>query len=203
MDELRPLRGGVFLPDLVEEIKGRYRFLSAPTKFDPNQSNKFEGGVAELDGLTIPVLSLEIYSDGVAVNARNTDDTDLVMDDFLGWLAERYRFREPRTVVPRRYYSRIVVDFDDSAGETFLANFRDLRAIITKAIGAEQPLELTQLNFGPHPPGELPNLWTWILQPRASQPYVPNRYFSAAPLSTGAHIEMLRELEAAATVRVN
>jgi hypothetical protein len=203
MDEIRPLRGGIFLPDLTAEIKARYRFLSVPTQFEPNQTRKFEGGVREIDGLTITILSLEIYGDGVAINSHNTDDADAVLDDFFGWIAERYRFREPRSVISRKYYSRIVVDFDDSAGETFIQNFKSLSAIVTRSVGSERSLELTQLNFGPEPPGELPNLFTWTFQPRIGQPYVPHRYFSAAPLSTSAHIEMLRELEAAATVRIN
>jgi len=70
--------------------------------------------------------------------------------------------------------------------------------IISEAFGGERRVELTQMQFGLHPPPELPMSSTWILQPRIGQPLAPNRYFSIAPLSTPDHVQMLHKLEAAA-----
>jgi hypothetical protein len=198
MDEVRPLRGGAFLPEMVAEVVRRYRFQSVPTKVEPNQPAKFENGVRELGGTTIPIASLEVYIDGLLVNTSNTEDSDVILDDFVPWALDTFKFREPRTWLPRRYQSRIIVDFGKSAGQTFFKNFADLREIMARAFGSERDLAITQISFGPHPPGELPALYTWTFQPRIGQPYVPNRYFSAAPLSTPAHLKMLHELEIAA-----
>jgi hypothetical protein len=198
MDEVRPLRGGTFVPDMVAELVRRYRFQSFPTKVEPNQPAKFEYGVREFGGITIPIGSLEVYTDGILVNTINTDDSDAILDDFLPWALELFKLREPRTWLPRRYQSRIIVDFGNSAGETFFKNFVDLGKIVTRTFGSERDLGITQISFGPHPAGELPYLYTWTFQPRVGQPYVPNRYFSAAPLSTPVHFEMLVALEAAA-----
>src|SRR5436309_2768229 len=109
MDEVRPLRGGIFMPDITEEIVRRYRFQSSPTQVVHNQPAKFEIGVRKINDITIPIASLEIYSDGIIVNTRNTDDSDLVIGDFIRWIAENFEFREPRTWLPRRYFSRIIV----------------------------------------------------------------------------------------------
>lgn len=199
MDEIRPLRGGHFMPDLALEIARRYRFQTVPAKVDLNQPAKFEMGVVQLSEFTIPIMSLEVYGDGIVFNTRNTDDADLAMDEFVAWTFEYLKLQQPARWLPRRHYSRIIVDLDNSAGDTFVRNFTALKAIVAKAFGYEQSLEATQLTFGPHPAGELPYLNTWLFQPRIGQPYAPNRYFSAAPLSTGAHYDMLCELEAAAS----
>jgi hypothetical protein len=201
MDEVRPLRGGVFLPDLAAKIAARYRFQTTPTKFEANQPTKFEIGVRELDGVTITIISLEIYVDGIIINSRNTDDADAILTDFIGWIAEKLKLREPKTWLPRRYHSRIVVDLERSAGDTFINEFAALSKIVSKALGSERNLEVAQLTVGPNPPGDVPYLHTWLFQPRIGQPYAPNRYFSAAPLSTRAHFDMLCELEAAAIFR--
>lgn len=201
MDEIRPVRGGVFLPDILSNIKERYRFQSFVPRTDQTNAIKFDLGVAKLEELTIPISSIEIYNDGIAVNARHTDDADAVMDDFLKWSSESYDFREPQHVIPRRHQSRIIVDIDRSAGDLFFKNFKLLNSIVGGSLGSEKSSEVTQIMFGPHPPGEYPFLHTWLFQPRIGQPHVPNRYFSAAPLSTSAHVDMLSRLEAAVKQR--
>lgn len=200
MDEVRPLRGGVFGPDLRNAIMGRYRFQSFAAQTEPNQPLKLETGTKEINGLNIPITSLEIYTDGIIINTHHTNDSDAVMDDFIGWISETIQLRQPRTWLPRRYFSRIVVDLTRPAGETFIANFVKLNEIVATALGATQSLE-PQITFAPHPPGELQASRTWIFQPRIGQPYAPNRYFSVAPLATMPHFEMLCTLETTASSR--
>jgi len=198
MDEVRPLRGGVFAPDLRKAIIDRYRFQSVAAQTEPGQPLKFEIGLKEINGLKIPITSLEIYQDGVIVNTHHTDDSDAVMDEFIGWIAETLSLRQPKTWLPRRYTSRIVVDLARSAGETFFTNFVKLNEIITSALGAPLDGLQPQISFAPHPPGELQASRTWSFYPRIGQPYAPNRYFSFAPLPTPVHYEMLCALEAVA-----
>src|ERR1700758_4577778 len=88
MDEIRPLRGGVFSGDLAAAIVQRYGF----TKGDPlvpGQPAKFQTGVFRSE-ITIPIEALEIYQDGVLVRSTATDDADIVLNDFASWLTERF-----------------------------------------------------------------------------------------------------------------
>lgn len=197
MDEIRPERGGIFFPDLARDIVERYRFQAFPERVNPGQVVKFETGMRELDGVISPIISFDIYSDGVAMTSYNTADADALLDDFMQWAITTYRFREPQTILPRRYNSRIVVDVQSPAGNMLINKFNTVSQIVTKRFAAEQPLELTQLNVGPNPPTQYPFLHTWVFQPRIAQPYVRNRYYSAAPLSTEDHFAMLQEIEAA------
>ncbi len=200
MDEVRPLRGGVFIPDMIAAIVARYRFQSTSPRTEANQPLKFEIGLMKSGGLMIPISGLDIYNDGFVMNTRNTDDFDVVMDDFITWASHTFNLREPRTWLPRRYQSRIIVDLERPAGDIFIVNFAALNAIVRGAFGIEESLE-PQITFGPHPAGELPMTRTWVFQPRIGQPHSPNRYFSAAPLQTGTHFQMLCDLEAAAASR--
>lgn len=198
MDEFRRERGGIFLPDVGHDISVRYRFQSFPERFVPNQAIKFEYGVQEIDGITISINSLDIYSDGVSITTHNTDDADIILEGFLDWVINTYGLKQPRTLTPRRYQSRIVVDLSASAGQSLIKGFQDVSRIIANRLGAgEQLLEVTQLSIGPNPPAQYPFLHTWILQPRITQPHVHNRYYSSAPLSTKEHFDMLQEIETA------
>jgi len=197
MDEVRPLRGGAFFPDVAARLVERYRLQSVAPRTEPNQPAKFLEGVAVLEGLTVPITSLEIYADGILVNARNTEDADAVLSDVIDWGFKNLDARQPKSWLPRKYISRVIVDFEQSSGDLFFKKFRTLLRIVEDSLGSDHTLDL-QFQFGPNPPGELPYMHTWVLQPRAGQPPAPNRYFSIAPISTPAHLDMLRKLEAAA-----
>src|ERR1700730_18421157 len=85
MDEVRPLRGGVYPIDALSKIIAKYRFVNYPKAYEPNTTLKFETGVTEVSATQIPILGLEIYSDGILISTRNTDDSDLVLDQFIEW----------------------------------------------------------------------------------------------------------------------
>lgn len=195
MDEIRPLRGGVFLPDLITAIVQRYRFVSFSTQADPAQPIKFQTGVFQSGEITMPIISLEIYTDGVIMNSRTTDDADAIVNDFSRWLIDTFKLREPTTIIPRTYQSKIIVSLDGPL-DRFVAQFQPINAILSKAFNTHDELHVTRLFFGPHPPGPLPYQTTWSIEPRIGQPFVYNRYFSSAPLTTKAHIELLAEIEA-------
>jgi hypothetical protein len=196
MDEVTPLRGGIFLPDFLRQIGERYRFVTPPTVIDPQQPAKFQTGALITNDLTIPITSLEIYRDGVIVNATQTQDADLALDDFTVWAIARFSLREPITKIPRRYSSTVIVELDGSLNR-FIRNFEMLEKVVSAAMGDGGKLEVTNLKIGPNPPGELPLRRTWLIEPRLGQPFVENRYRSAAPLSTEAHLELLSSIEAA------
>ncbi len=196
MDEVRPLRGGVFPIEAMAKIISQYKFTTYPKTFEPNAVLKFEIGITQVDALQIPILALEIYSDGVLVSTRNTDDSDLVLDQFFAWTNEEFGPRERMTIVPRKYVSKIVIDIDGGF-DNLAAPLSVFGAVISKAFGVptETGLSIVHLQVGPHPPTQYPPLTTWQLVRRIVEPIVPSRYLSTAPLSTVAHYEFLENLE--------
>jgi hypothetical protein len=196
MDEVRPLRGGPFWPDVITKIAQRYRFVS-PVPTDPAQPAKFQVGVLELNDMTIPIISLEIYNDGIVVNARHTDDADAVMDDFVAWSMATLQLRESTTKIPRQYVSQVIVDLDGELN-MFMRNFDALSSVISKAFGTQHTLHISRLAIGTEPIAGIPLARsTWQIEPRIGQPIASNcRYFSTAPIPTSAHFDLLATLEA-------
>jgi hypothetical protein len=194
MDEVRPLRGGFVVPDRISEIQRRYHFAPFAAPPDLTQPLKFQMGFIELDGLPISITSLEIYNDGVIVNARHTDDCDIVMDDFLIWALAQFNLRQPETKIARIYLSRIVVELEGGL-ELFVAKAEMMKKVLSDAFGKGQRLEVARLVIGPSSGAPVPYQHTWQIEPRIGQPHVANRYFSQAPLSTDAHVEMLNASE--------
>jgi hypothetical protein len=152
----------------------------------------------ELDGTPIQITSLEIYNDGIIVNSSHTADCDLVMDDFIVWALRQFNLREPETKIPRIYLSRIVVQFEAGL-DLFIVKADKMKQIIARAFGGGQELEIARLIIGPRAGTPVPYQHTWQIEPRIGQPHVTNRYFSQAPLTTDAHVEMLNTLENMAT----
>jgi hypothetical protein len=194
MDEVKPLRGGVFLGDLGPAIIERYRFMKGDPLV-PGQPAKFQTGVLRGD-VTRPIESLEIYQDGVLATSTTTDDADIILNDLFSWMTQTFALRSPVTQIPRNYQSGIVVSLDGSLNR-FISNFQKMGELLTSTFRAQAPLSVTRLSVGPNPPTQYPFQTTWNIEPRLGQPYVPNRYMSAAPLATTTHFELLAALEAA------
>ena len=195
IDEVRPLRGGPFLPDVIMNVVRRYRFVSFPKEFVPGQGLKFEHGVAD-EATGIAINGLEIYNDGIIINTTHTDDADIVMDEFLGWVRSELKLREPQTRIPRRYYSRVVVEFEAGL-DNFIKKFETCSATVAQALGVSNPIHVARMVFAADPSSQA--LTSWQIEPRLGVPFEAKRYFSAAPLSTNAHLDMLAALERAAS----
>lgn len=201
MDEIRPA-GGVYVPELVSAIAERYSFVVKPTIPVPEGGFKFQTGVLNINGTTAIATNLDIYTDGIIINSTNTETADLLMDDFLSWVITRFGFRERQTVLPRKLFSSVIVDFSVSANG-LIRNFQTVADLIAKALepnGVALDLHLTRIAIGADPTlGQVANQASFTLEPRAAAPIDKLRYFSTAPLSTSQHLALLEQVEALLT----
>jgi hypothetical protein len=197
MDEIRPIQRGVFVPDLIGQIVSRYRFAKPPTKLpEGNEPIKFEIGTIELDGLKTAIASLEIYHDGVIVNTRHTDDSDAVLNDFFTWAIREFGFREPTTLIPRRYVSQVIVEFDTSI-DTIIASFEKIQRVYADAFegasGESREFHVVQFGVAADPMNIFESFFR--IEARQNVPFSQRRFFCSAPISTTAHLETLSVLE--------
>ena len=194
-DEIRPVRGGPFVVDVVAAISTRYRFTTSPQNFAPNVPRKFENGVIVVNSSSIPIRSFEVYLDGFLASTLTTEESDVVLDDFFEWVIAEFGFRRPSTIVPRQYVSRIIFDFDQMF-DSFAKAFSVLNQTAAEAFGIDSSqLCLTELHVGSFPPTQYPYKTSWTLVKRAVEPMVTNRYMSLAPLSTGDHVRFIERIE--------
>jgi hypothetical protein len=205
MEEVRPL-SGVYVPDLYRAIAERYKFVSSPTNIPDASLNgaKFQVGMLERNNVTISITELGIYNDGVVINAINTIDADAVMNDFLPWVSETFKFRPPITIRNRKYASNVTVEFDFSIN-VLLKDFNRIISLIEAALSKSQDREfsahITKLTIGAEPiHGIQPAQSSITIEPRAGMPFSSCRYFSGAPMATADHLALLEAIEASLIV---
>jgi hypothetical protein len=199
-EEVRP-PSGIYFPDLVRKISERYAFAIGPTSIESvmKEGAKYKEGRFVTEGRTIALKDLGFFVDGALAVAWNTDDSELVLDDLIAWAIQSFGIREPRTKLPRKFVSSVIVEFDADLSRA-LRGFDELRegfaAEVKEKYGIDPKIEASRI-FLSADPTQLPPQTTFefSIDRRVGRPFSENRYFSSATLPTGAHLNLLRAFE--------
>jgi hypothetical protein len=198
-EEVRP-SSGLYLPDILRGIEERYAFVIPPNLQDVlKEGAKFNQGRLIAEGRTIDIKTLGLFSDGVLVLTWNTDDATIVLEDMMSWATEHFGFRQPLTPEPRQFVSSVVVEFDgslDSALEAFQELMHAFSITLRASYGWSVEIEASRIALACDPTKLPPSaIAALTIERRAGVPFSQNRYFSSAPLPTGAHLELLDGFE--------
>ncbi len=199
-EEVRP-RSGLYLPDVIRRISERYAFAIGPTNYEiiVKEGARYKDGRLVTEGRTIAIKDLGFFVDGVLAVAFNTDDSDLVLNDLILWATESFGLREPRTKLPRKYVSSVVVEFDAELGRALLA-FDELQERFASAVknkyGIDPEINASRITLAADPT-KLPagTTFEFIIERRVGRPFSENRYFSSASLPTTSHLDLLAAFE--------
>ena len=199
-EEVRP-PSGLYLPDLMRMISERYAFAVFPTNYETiiKEGAKYKEGRFVTEGRTIAIKELGFFVDGVLAVTWNTDDAELVLNDLTVCAAQNFGFREPRTNLPRKFVSSVVVEFDVELGRALTA-FDELQETFASAIrqryGMEPEISASRIALSADPT-KLPPQTTFefTIERRAGRPFSENRYFSSATLPTASHLDLLGAFE--------
>jgi hypothetical protein len=201
LDEARAT-SGIYLPDLVDLVRHRYRFLSFPTDYVGGTKDgvKFGTGAFRVGEKTIEIKRFDIYSDGLFAAALTTDDVDMFLYDFIGVAADYINIVEAKFAPTRTYGSAVVVDFDVSI-DAFIKQHETISSILsssyTKMTGRDCTYQGYRLAWMSDPADLPPHTHTqFSIERRAGVPYSENRYYSVASLSTAEHLSVLQQIEA-------
>jgi hypothetical protein len=199
-EEVRP-PSGLYLPDLVRQISERYAFAIGPTNYEiiMKEGAKFKEGRFVTEGRTIAIKDLGFFVDGILAVAFDTDDSDLILNDLIVWAAQSFGFREPRTKLPRRFVSSVIVEFDAELGRALLA-FDELQENFASAIkgkyGMDPEINASRIALAADatrlPAG---TTFEFMIERRVGRPFSENRYFSSATLPTTSHLALLKTFE--------
>jgi hypothetical protein len=200
-EEIRP-PSGLYLPDLIRMISEKYAFAVVPTNYETviKEGAKYKEGRLVTEGRTIAIKELGFFVDGVLAVTWNTDDAEVVLNDLIVWAAQNYGFREPRTKLPRRFISSVVVEFDVELSRALTA-FDKLQegfaSEIKKGHGIEPEINASRITFAADPTkllrSEAP--FEFNIERRGGRPFSENRYFSSATLTTASHLDLLGAFE--------
>lgn len=186
-----------------DKIGEKYKFQVVPTSVTAQEARKknepvqFSAGeFTSRSGKTI-AIDLKIYTDGMIGESRsNTIDTDAFLRDFFAWAPTALGF--PKTDVPIRrtmYVSEMYVECTHEI-TAINPNMNKFIKLLSEAVpsGSSKSYELSGLHFSTDPK-DGPPLVDFKFERQINTPFGHHRYFSAAPIHTDDHLELLQHLE--------
>jgi len=187
-------------PMLIRILVDTYKFKKYPSDkevLDEKSGVKFEyGEFISKDGNAI-IVNLTIFLDGIWADTRSsTNDSDAFLTEILTRFAEDFKLPHYKQIITRIGY----------ASQLHVSTDKSLKLINPKLNAISKYLTDSVLGFG-EVTFEIGGISFWPEQANVNKPFnfnfervlnVPfseNKYFSAAPLQTDKHLELLDRLE--------
>lgn len=194
---------GRYLGDVFASFASRYQFSKIPEGKEISVSPlslKFQDGVFQNASGQLIYASLSIHDDGLIAETReSTQESDRFMTDALEWFSSEFDLpHHAELSINRVYVSELIVETKlplSIFSDEFSAFTAKLRRGGTNGFG--KPLELTALHFNADPASTKAPA-PFRLERLADKPFKDNLYYSAAPLRTADHLELLELLTNAA-----
>lgn len=198
IEDLNPT-GTIYYPEIGEALVQRYGFQKYPSKpedFDESKGIEFlEGRLGKVVIDKFVILNSGIYVDTMAT----TNLSEAVLEDALQWGATNFgvTFR-PETIKRWAYVSNITFQSEvpilvlhpvlqeicSIVTQEVETNFK--QKLIYEPAGFNLTYDRLTTSFGTA---------AFLIQRREGVPLSENKYFSAAPLKTSVHIDLLEALE--------
>ena len=190
------------LVDLLQALLERYDFRTVPNinETDISKGISFKNGAIVINETRFSIDQFSIYNDGLLVEASTTDIAEQFLEDFIKWGNEKLQLREFIRPPKKSYFSTVVVEFECSI-DYLIKDFEDITSLMIDSFSSVYGEIVTlglQLAFG-QDAAALPTSAVYPdfnIERRVGMPTDYNRFFSGAPLTTKAHIELLQAIEA-------
>ena len=189
-------------PLIVAFLVDRYKFKKYPdpTKIPipppTGEGMKFEWGEFTIsEGITIGV-GLSLHTDGIMADTySSTENADAFLLDMLTHYGDFFRSRDYNEVLKSRLYlSQLSVSTDRSL-QTINPKLNEFAALFAQHITpAATTVEFGGISFWAESTGSSLSK-SFTFERAINVPFSENRYYSAAPLPTGKHLELLNTLE--------
>jgi hypothetical protein len=190
--------------DAVQKIKDKYKFLTAPERYqdifpqNPAQPITFQGGQITIDKRDVGILQIQFLQNMIVVDTQtSTDDSDWIVEDYINSANKEHPESITPTGVPY-YVSQI--EFNLEKPPEVPPQFQDAAKIIDRfladygeTVPKFQPWGMS-LNIDGHELGVLPPAF-FALERRVGFPFNAKVFFSQAPLRTKDHLVVLEKLD--------
>ena len=202
--------GGVYMPAVTQALCDKYGFLDYPKEFkdyDETRGIHFRHGkfLRRTPTMTREVVidTFSVFGNGVIADTTSyTDDAHAFLDDVIdlavnklsGWLPMKQNIEN---------YSLSNIEFSsENDFDEYFAFTKKISALIAsslrKASGKEIVYRLNQISMHMDRTLTTSPLGPFTLERREGTPFDMNVFFSAAPLATADHIEILKALDESA-----
>ena len=187
----------VFLPDLVKFIQEKYRFVDFPQTVEHLTGDSFAFKLGHYNGSTIAELTL--YNEAIFASSDvSTDVLDTFITELIQFARSEFQMNIVQIESQNLYNSRIEVEVK-SGFDNWLNIFKpisdQLASAATDAGITSTGYGLVGFSLGAEGP-DVVKPGRFLFERRAGNAFSDNIFFSEAPLSTRAHIELVERLEA-------
>ena len=159
----------------------------------------FSEGRLTHNGEQLVIKELSLYNGAISVGSYITDTAELFIDDFIEWAREALHAR-PFVRAPKKIYnSQVTVCFAQPLSG-MLRGFSRFSNVLSGALeahaGTSKPVDLIRIGLGiDQSTMGTDNIVQFSLERRTQISFEEEWYFSEAPLPSGVHVELLKELE--------
>ncbi|MDA8173216.1 MAG: hypothetical protein M0018_01355 [Nitrospiraceae bacterium] len=193
---------GISLFPAIRSLIERYKFTNVPSPQElieqkPDGAFMFKGGEFTNSADKLLVVTLTAYEWGlIADTMSSTQDSDAFLADMLNHLSETFNLLRHEQIIRKiNYVSHLNVSTDKSL-ELINPKLKEISKYLTNNVVGHKnvPFQTGGIHFWPdqiYPVHATP----FSLDRAAGIPFAENRYFSASPLQTDKHIELLDKLE--------
>ena len=196
--DLNPRGRDIF--SILEEVVERYEFRSYPESIDEintQEGVKLRAGIFMGQQNESIGVDLTIYNDGFLADTRSsTIDSDGFLDDLLVWLSKEHNFIPHKGVQRGKVYVSELYFSMEKCLYTLNPKLEKFAGLLSsKIIGYNDiDLEVGGISLW-RDPGKIGRPGAFRIERQEGLPFKENRYYSAAPLQTEAHLELLEEFE--------
>jgi len=193
--------GQLYMPEAAAKLAERYSFARIPTLNDLTEPRDYIGfRVGKFADSQIE--ELRIYSDGFLVEARsNSNILDAFIDDLVEWSEKDLGLEKIPNITPERYHesSLIVKSSRDLASVVNIPSEveDELNNFLQKEAYPARTFQVTGviLDGDGQVEGGKRKEAKFILDRRVGVAFSENVFFSQAPLTTDAHLALLKRIE--------
>ncbi len=186
----------IIIPLLIESYNFR-GFPSLKDRLDATQGIKFEDGEFKTKKDEIISVNLMIYQDGLVVDTRSsTKNSDAFLEEILTKLSEDFNLPYYGQIIKRKnYVSQLYITTDKSL-ELINPKLKEISKYLSNKVSRfnKVSFEVGGISFWPDQIKVI-NPIPFTLERTLNVPFSEKRYYSAAPLQTDEHLELLNKIE--------
>ncbi|MEJ0093781.1 MAG: hypothetical protein WDN46_10160 [Methylocella sp.] len=195
--------GQLYLPDAAVKLANRYSFARVPS-LDKLSEPTQTFGMGKF--MNAQIEDLSIYNDGIIINSRSdTDLLDAFLSDLLAWSDAELGLVQSIIAKPEKHYeSSLIIKSEidlpavikpalavvDLFNKTWKNKFHVKYRLTSFHLDCDK-FEISSDRRKPYP---------FIVERRVGFPFEENVFYSAAPLPTKDHLDLLVRLEELARV---
>lgn len=184
----------ILIPALLET----YRFRTYPKTTEVHNladGIKFGGGEFIIDDEYPIDVSLTIYSDGIVVDTRySTSKSNAFVEHIDHILSPIEKIQSIKSTVREKLYLSQIYFSSEMSLETINPKMRTISEYLSENVESNKKFELGALSFWPDQYLNK-NPTPFTVERVAGEKFSENKYYSAAPLTTNKHLEIIEGLE--------